>query len=60
LHLTRSRDVNLFPAVLTQGTLSAGGTIQFWQHPGTNGPLRPNPAFGRITVFDSGADSRHS
>jgi outer membrane receptor protein involved in Fe transport len=60
LHLTRSRDVNLLPAVLTQGTLSTGGTVQYWRHPGTNGPLRPNPAFGRITVFDSGANSQYN
>jgi hypothetical protein len=60
LHLTRSRDVNLFPAVLTQGTLSTGGSVVYWRHPGTSGPARPNPAFGRITVFDSGADSEYN
>jgi hypothetical protein len=60
LHLTRSRDINLFPAVLTQGTLSTGGSVQYWRHPGTNGPARPNPAFGRITLFDSGADSSYN
>ncbi len=59
-HLTRSRDVNLLPAVLTQGTVANCGTISFWRHPGTSGPTRPNPAFGRITVFDSGADSLYS
>lgn len=60
LHLTRSRDVNLYPSVLTTGTLSTGGTVQYWRHPGTNGPARPNPAFGRITVFDSGAGSEYN
>jgi outer membrane receptor protein involved in Fe transport len=58
-HLTRSRDINLYPAVLTQGTLSTGGTIYYYRHPGTSGPARPNPAFGRITLFDSGADSEY-
>ncbi len=59
-HLTRSRDINLFPSVLTQGTLSTGGTIFYYRHPGTSGPLRPNPAFGRITLFDSGAGSNYN
>ena len=60
VHMTRSRDVNLFPAVLTQGTLSTGGTVLYYRHPGTNAPARPNPAFGRITIFDSGADSDYN
>lgn len=57
LHLTRSRDINLFPEVLTQGTISTGGTVNFYRHPGATAPSRPNPAFGRITLFESGADS---
>jgi hypothetical protein len=58
LHLTRSRDINLYPSVLTNGTIAGGGSVQYWAHPGAQGaPLRPNAAFGRITVFDSGADS---
>jgi hypothetical protein len=57
LHLTRSRDINLFPEVAMQGTISNGGAITYYQHPGVGGPARPNPAFGRITLFDSGADS---
>lgn len=56
-HLARSRDVNLFPSVLTQGTLSTGGAISYWRHPGATAPARPNPAFGRITLFESAADS---
>ena len=59
-HLTRSRDINLFPAVLTQGTLSTGGPVNFYRHPGTSGPARPNPTFGRITLFESGADSEYN
>ena len=48
-HLPRSRDINLFPSVLTQGTLSTGEAISYWRHPGTSGPARPNPAFGRTS-----------
>jgi hypothetical protein len=55
--LARSRDINLFPAVLTQGTVSTGGTISYWRHPGATAPARPNPAFGRITLFESAASS---
>ena len=56
-HLARSRDINLYPSVLTPGTLSTGGTINYWRHPGATAPARPNPAFGRITLFESGGDS---
>jgi outer membrane receptor protein involved in Fe transport len=55
-HLTRTRDINLFPAVPTQGTLD-GQPVTFLRYPGTGGPARPDTAFGRISVFDSGADS---
>jgi hypothetical protein len=57
LHLTRSRDINLFPAVLTAATISTGGAVNFYRHPGATAPVRPNTAFGRITLFESGADS---
>jgi len=56
-HLTRSRDINLLPEVPLAGTISTGGSIIYFAHPGTAGPNRPNPAFGRITLFDNGADS---
>lgn len=52
-NLARSRDINLLPSVLTTGTLSTGGTIAFWRHPGVSGPTRPAPNFARITLFDS-------
>src|SRR6202022_2802155 len=59
-HLTQTRDINLFPAVPTQGLFTDGGTftgagtpVTFFRHP--NG--RPNPNFGRISLFDSNADS---
>lgn len=55
-HLTRTRDINLFPPQLVDGTLN-GQPVTFLRYPGTGGPLRPNPAFGRISIFDSGANS---
>jgi outer membrane receptor protein involved in Fe transport len=51
-HLTRTRDINWLPEVPLAGTLSTGGAVTFYRHPG-----RVNPAFGRISLFDSGADS---
>ncbi len=51
-HLTRTRDVNLYPAVPVQGTIAGVGAVTFYRHPG-----RVDPNFGRISVFDSGADS---
>jgi outer membrane receptor protein involved in Fe transport len=55
-HLTRTRDINYFPPVLVQGTLD-GAPISFLQYPGTGGPARSDRAFGRVSIFDSGADS---
>ncbi len=52
-HLTQTRDINLFPAAPTQGTFSDGTPVTFFRHP--NG--RPNASFGRISLFDSNADS---
>jgi len=57
VHLSRTRDVNLFPAEVVEGRLVDGSVVRFHRHPGTAGPARPNPNFGRISVFDSGADS---
>jgi hypothetical protein len=51
-HLSRTRDINLFPSVEFQGSIAGGGAITYLRHPG-----RVNPAFGRISLFDSGADS---
>lgn len=51
-HLSRTRDINLLPAVPQQGTYADGTPVTFLRHLG-----RVNPAFGRISVFDSGADS---
>lgn len=57
VHLSRTRDVNLFPAVPVQGSFSNGTPVTFYRHPGTAGPARPNPAFNRISVNESGGDS---
>src|SRR4029077_7810261 len=50
-HLTRTRDINLLPEVAFQGTAN-GAPVTYFRHPG-----RVNPAFGRISLFDRGADS---
>jgi outer membrane receptor protein involved in Fe transport len=64
--LTRTRDINLFPSVETVGTIcptfaactAAEGTpVVYLRHPGTGASIRPNPAFGRISLFDSGGNS---
>jgi outer membrane receptor protein involved in Fe transport len=51
-HLSRTRDINLLPSVAVQGSFANGTPVTFFRHPG-----RPNPAFRRISLFDSGADS---
>jgi outer membrane receptor protein involved in Fe transport len=51
-HLTRTRDINFLPEVPVQGTIAGVGPVTFYRHLG-----RLNPNFGRISVFDSGADS---
>ena len=65
-HLSRTRDINLLPSQPATGFIcptvfacvAAQGTpITYFRHPGTTGPTRPNPAFGRISLFDSGANS---
>ena len=53
-HLTRTRDINLLPAVPVTGSLTNGTPVTYFRHPG-----RANPAFGRISLFDSGADSTY-
>src|SRR5262249_27423838 len=65
-NLTRTRDINLFPSVLTQGTLCADAActastpVSYFRHPGAASPARPNAAFGRISVFESGGDSNYN
>ncbi|MEJ7606614.1 MAG: hypothetical protein WKF37_10155 [Bryobacteraceae bacterium] len=58
-HLSRTRDINLFPADRVSGTIAGGGPVEFYRHPGAAGPARPNANFGRISVFDSGGDSTY-
>jgi len=53
VHLSRTRDINLFPAEPQQGRFADGTPVTFLRRPAT----RPNPAFRRISLFDSGADS---
>ncbi len=60
-HLARTRDTNLYPEVANQGTFANGTPVTFYRHPGISGtPSRPNAAFGRISVFDSGGDSTYN
>jgi outer membrane receptor protein involved in Fe transport len=51
-HLSRTRDINFLPAIPQQGSFADGTAVTYLRHPG-----RANPAFGRISLFDSGADS---
>jgi outer membrane receptor protein involved in Fe transport len=55
-HLTRSRDMNLFPGADTVAQVTGGGTLTFPRF----ASVRPNPSFGRITLVESGADSRYN
>jgi hypothetical protein len=59
-HLSRTVDVNLYPSVPALDTIAGIGAVTIWRHPGTNGPLRPNPSFGRITMYDSGGSSGYN
>lgn len=65
-NLTRTRDINLFPSQPTQGTLCADAAcassspVAYFRHPGVASPVRPNAAFGRLSVFESAADSSYN
>src|SRR5262249_32955200 len=56
-HLSRTRDINLFPPAPTTGTLPDGSSVTFLRYPGTGPGLRPLSNFGRVSLFESGADS---
>lgn len=57
-HLTRTRDVNLFPPVPVQVDLPGLGTRTMLRYPGPQGsPFRPMNHFARVEVFESGANS---
>ena len=52
-HLTRTRDINLFPVLPVAAAYANGTPVTIFQHP----TARPNPNFRRISEFDSGGDS---
>jgi hypothetical protein len=55
-HLSRTRDINLLPSEVVQGRFSDGTPVSFFRHQGA-AVTRPVASFGRISLFDSGADS---
>ena len=57
-HLTRTRDVNLFPPSAVSANLPGVGLRTLLRYPGPQGnPLRPMNHFARVEVFESGASS---
>ncbi len=54
-HLSRTRDINLFPVAAQNAQYADGTPTVVYTRPAT----RPNPNFGRISLFDSGADSTY-
>ena len=52
-HLTRTRDINLYPSIATAGTFAGGTAATYFRHP----DFRPMRNFRRVSEFDSGADS---
>lgn len=55
LHLTRTRDINLFPSVPVESRFADGRPVTFFRHP----TARPNTGFGRISLFESGGSSTY-
>ena len=58
-HLSRTRDVNLYPEQPVSVNLPGLGTRTLYRHPGLvqGSPFRPLANFVRVEVFESGADS---
>ncbi|MBI3669066.1 MAG: TonB-dependent receptor [Acidobacteria bacterium] len=58
-HLSRSNDINLGAPVATTFPVSTGGTLTVQRFPATSSgaPIRPASNFGRITAFQSNANS---
>ena len=57
-HLTRTRDVNLYPPVPVSVNLPGLGPRTLLRYPGPQGkPLRPMSDFARVEAFESGANS---
>jgi len=61
VHLSRTRDINLFPAEPVSVNLPGLGSRTLLRHPGPRAPqqfpLRPMSNFARVSGFESGADS---
>jgi outer membrane receptor protein involved in Fe transport len=58
VHLSRTRDINLFPAQPVSVNLPGIGQRTLLRHPGPQGsPLRPLANFVRVNAFESGGDS---
>jgi len=51
-NLTRTRDINLQSPEVISASIAGGSGVSFLRSPG-----RVNPAFGRISLFESAADS---
>lgn len=57
-HLSRTRDINLFPPQPVSVNLPGLGARTLLRYPGPQGsPFRPMSNFGRVEAFDSGGDS---
>lgn len=64
VHLSRTKDINLFAPVATIAVDSVSGqTFTILRFPGSSftasAPIRPNPRFNRIDLFESSANSRY-
>ena len=69
VHLSRTRDVNLFPPVPTAAVSDTGQSFTVLRFPGTGAtaaaqftstaPLRPFVNYNRISLFESNANSRY-
>ena len=57
--LSRIRDVNQSGTETVQARFADGTPIAVTRRPGTTSPIRPNPAFGRISMIESGAESTY-
>jgi hypothetical protein len=64
VHLSRTKDINLFAPVATAAVDPVSGqTFTIQRFPGSSftasAPIRPNPRFNRIDLFESSANSRY-
>jgi hypothetical protein len=56
VHLPRTGDINLYPAVPVSAPIQGGGSFVYYKHP----TARPYANYGRIWLADSGADSSYN